>query len=40
MPKVVTKTGKVKHLPYTKEGMEKAKMMKKKGACSHTHTDS
>ena len=27
MPKVTTKSGKVKHLPYTKKGKATAKMM-------------
>lgn len=32
MPKVVTKAGKVKHLPYTLKGEAQAKAMQKKGA--------
>ena len=31
MPKITTKSGKVKHLPYTKKGLTMAKSMKKKG---------
>lgn len=31
MPKVISKSGKVKKLPYDKEGMAEAMMMKKKG---------
>ena len=30
MPKVKTKSGKIIHLPYTKAGRKKAKMMKNK----------
>ena len=28
MPKIKTKSGKVKHFPYTKEGVKKAKKFK------------
>ena len=30
MPKIKTDTGKIIHLPYTKSGNKKAKMLKKK----------
>ena len=32
MPKITTKSGKVKHLPYTPKGMAVAKTAKRRGA--------